>query len=78
MPFSGRDIVKALSKHGFEPFRQTGSHLHLEYNHAVTGERRVVTVPLHDEIDPGTLRGIADQAGARDFRAFKEWIESVL
>jgi predicted RNA binding protein YcfA (HicA-like mRNA interferase family) len=35
---------------------------------------RAVPVPLHDEVAEGTLREIADQAGAKDFREFKAWI----
>jgi hypothetical protein len=34
-----------------------------------------VPVPLHDEVDMGTLRSIAEQAGARDFDEFCAWIE---
>jgi hypothetical protein len=32
-------------------------------------------VPLHDEVDMGTLRSIAEQAGAKDFDEFCAWIE---
>jgi len=38
-------------------------------------DARTVPVPLHDEIDTGTLRSIANQAGARDFEEFCEWID---
>jgi hypothetical protein len=34
-----------------------------------------VTVPAHDSIRIGTLRDIADDAGAEDFDAFCEWID---
>lgn len=78
MPFSGEELVKALSRQGFQPYDQTGSHVHLEYTHPDTGERRVVTVPLHDEVDPNTLRSIAKQAGAKDFKKFKKWIEELI
>jgi hypothetical protein len=37
-----------------------------------------VTVPLHDEIATGTLRGIAEQAGADDFQAFLNAIDDLL
>jgi len=36
---------------------------------------RVVTVPMHGEIPTGTLRSIADQCGATDFRAWCRWID---
>jgi hypothetical protein len=32
-------------------------------------------VPLHDEVDIGTVRRIAEQAGAKDFDEFCAWIE---
>lgn len=48
-----------------------GSHRVFRYEHLETGTVRVVTVPItHDSIKIGTLREIADQAGARDFDAF--------
>jgi predicted RNA binding protein YcfA (HicA-like mRNA interferase family) len=38
-------------------------------------DRRHVTVPLHEERQTGTLRDIADSAGATDFDAFCAWID---
>ena len=38
-------------------------------------DARTVPVPLHDEVDMGTLRSIAEQAGAKDFDEFCAWIE---
>lgn len=38
-------------------------------------EARTVPVPLHDELAEGTLRDIADQAGAKEYQRFKSWIE---
>jgi hypothetical protein len=34
-----------------------------------------VPVPLHDGLSTGTLRDIAEQAGAKDFQRFCEWID---
>jgi hypothetical protein len=34
-----------------------------------------VAVPLHDELRTGTLRNIAESAGANDFDAFYELID---
>lgn len=34
-----------------------------------------VTIPLHDELRTGTLRDIAESAGANDFDAFCEWVD---
>jgi len=63
---------------GFNQDRITGSHAILKYRHPETGEVRTVSVPLHNELKTGTLRGIAEDAGANDFDAFCEWIEDNL
>jgi predicted RNA binding protein YcfA (HicA-like mRNA interferase family) len=57
---SGREVVVALAKLGYEKDRQKGSHIVLRqmaYPH-----RRLV-VPDHKEIAKGTLRAIIKQAG---------------
>ncbi len=57
---SGIELVKALSKIGYEIDHQTGSHMilrHRQYPH------RRLTVPNHKEIAKGTLRAIIRQAG---------------
>ena len=54
---SGRDVVKALRRLGFDFSRQTGSHAILR-----KGPRTVV-VPQHKPIKPGTLKGVIEQAG---------------
>ena len=57
---SGKDVVKALSKIGYEIDHQTGSHIILR--HEKPPHRRI-TVPDHTEIAKGTLRAIIRQAG---------------
>jgi len=76
--FSGREVVKVLvNVGGFEWRRTTGDHAQLYYEHPTNeDDRRRVTVPLHDELRTGTLRTIADDAGATDFDAFCEWIDA--
>ncbi|MFA4876738.1 MAG: type II toxin-antitoxin system HicA family toxin [Methanoregula sp.] len=49
---SGEEMVKYLSKRGFEAKRQTSSHV------VVQKEWRVFSVPLHRELKKGTLIGI--------------------
>lgn len=78
MPFSGEDVIDALTKHRFEIVGRSGSHVKLQFVNKHTDEVRKVTVPLHGELDPGTLRSIAEQAGANDFQKFKRFIEEVL
>jgi len=38
-------------------------------------DARTVPVPLYEELDTGTLRSIAEQAGAKDFDEFRAWID---
>lgn len=74
--FSGQDVVKALTRNRFRIVDRTGSHVKLRYEHPTNDEDiRVVTVPMHDRIDVGTLHSIADQAGATDFDRFCRWID---
>ena len=66
--FSGRDIVKALTKTRFVIVDRTGNHVKLRYEHPTNDDDvRVVSVPQHDRIRIGTLRSIAEQSGAEDF-----------
>jgi predicted RNA binding protein YcfA (HicA-like mRNA interferase family) len=57
---SGREVVKALKKIGYEEDRQRGSHIVLRQT--VHPHRRV-TVPDHKEIAKGTLRAIIREVG---------------
>ncbi len=53
---SGKELVKKLQKLGYAPVYQQGSHLRLEKDTAA-GKHRV-TVPMHKELDRGTLNAI--------------------
>jgi predicted RNA binding protein YcfA (HicA-like mRNA interferase family) len=57
---SGREVVKALRKIGYEQDRQRGSHIILRQT--ALPHRRIV-VPGHDEVAKGTLRAIIRQVG---------------
>ena len=57
---SGREVVAALSKLGYEKDRQKGSHIVLR--NTVHPNRRLV-VPDHNEVAKGTLRAIIKHAG---------------
>ena len=50
---SGTACIAALAKLGYTILRQKGSHVRL-----VCPTRPPVTVPLHHELDRGTLRSI--------------------
>ncbi|MFC6871937.1 type II toxin-antitoxin system HicA family toxin [Halobellus marinus] len=75
--FSGREVVKVLvNAGGFDWRRTTGDHAQLYYEHPTNeDDQRNVTVPLHDELRIGTLREIAEDAGANDFDDFCAWID---
>jgi predicted RNA binding protein YcfA (HicA-like mRNA interferase family) len=55
---SGDECVRALQRIGYEVARQRGSHVRLRCS-----GRPPVTVPLHRELDRGTLRAILRAAG---------------
>jgi predicted RNA binding protein YcfA (HicA-like mRNA interferase family) len=57
---SGRKVVKALTKAGFEVAGRRGSHIKLKKK--VDGKVFVVIVPDHGELAKGTLKAILRQA----------------
>ena len=57
---SGREVVKALKKKGYEQDRQRGSHIILRQTDS---PHRRVTVPDHKEVAKGTLRAIIREVG---------------
>lgn len=62
-PFSGREVVKVMVNSGiFEWERTRGDHAILRWEPPEDhdSEARTVPVPLHDELDEGTLREIDD------------------
>lgn len=54
---SGKEMIKALERDGFQLVRQRGSHVSLN-----KGEFRTV-VPMHSDLSKGTLLGILKQCG---------------
>jgi predicted RNA binding protein YcfA (HicA-like mRNA interferase family) len=54
---SGAKVAKALERLGFIRQRQKGSHLIMRRG------GNVCVVPMHREVDQGTLRGVLRQAG---------------
>lgn len=57
---SGKEVIKALSRLGFIVARQKGSHVILKKK---TNETEIgVVVPIHKEIDKGTLLEIIRQS----------------
>jgi predicted RNA binding protein YcfA (HicA-like mRNA interferase family) len=62
---SGPRIARALERLGFERRRQRGSHLVMRRG------SDVCVVPMHREVDQGTLHGVLRQArvNEEDFRS---------
>jgi len=58
---SGREVISILGSFGFIVVSQKGSHLKL-VRVLASGERQVLTVPNHSELDTGTCRAILRQA----------------
>lgn len=50
---SGKKLIKALGKIGFQIIRQKGSHIRLVRIHR--GQKQLVTVPNHKVVRKGTL-----------------------
>jgi len=57
---SGSDLVKVLSRLGFQHIRTRGSHAILK-RQTVNGSK-TIPVPLHKELAKGTLKSIMNQA----------------
>jgi predicted RNA binding protein YcfA (HicA-like mRNA interferase family) len=60
---SGTNVVEILALFGFIRITQRGSHVKLR-RVLEDGARQTLTVPLHPEIDKGTLEAIYRQASA--------------
>jgi predicted RNA binding protein YcfA (HicA-like mRNA interferase family) len=57
---SGREVVAALTRAGYEKDRQRGSHIVMRQTAA---PHRRITIPDHDEIAKGMMRAIVRQTG---------------
>ena len=58
---SGREVISSLEKFGFAVVSQRGAHVKLRRVGA-EGEKQTLVVPMHDQIDRGTLHAIFRQA----------------
>ena len=58
---SGREVIDILQKFGFTVASHKGSHVKL-VRILPGGERQVLTVPNHAELDTGTCRAVLRQA----------------
>lgn len=53
------DIIRVLKKYGFEKISQKGSHAKFKNN---SNPIKIVIIPMHNEIQKGTLKSILQQA----------------
>jgi predicted RNA binding protein YcfA (HicA-like mRNA interferase family) len=58
---TGEDVIKILSRFGFEIASQRGSHAKLS-RVLSDGTKQSLTIPRHKELDKGTLRAVFRQA----------------
>ncbi len=58
---SSREVLRALGSFGFEVFATRESHAKLR-RELPDGTRQILTVPLHPELAPGTVRAVYRQA----------------
>lgn len=58
--FSGREVISIFSGFGFSVVSQKGSHVKLR--RIAGGQKQSLTIPLHREMDKGTLKAIIRQA----------------
>jgi predicted RNA binding protein YcfA (HicA-like mRNA interferase family) len=61
--WSGEEVIKRLKKLGYEPTRQTGSHVRLTRSTA-EGDQHI-TVPMHRALRIGTLNSILQAVAAQ-------------
>ncbi|MEK6959914.1 MAG: type II toxin-antitoxin system HicA family toxin [Nanoarchaeota archaeon] len=55
---SGSEVIKTLAQLGYTADRQRGSHVRM-----IKEGSESLTIPLHKELDRGTLRAIIRSAG---------------
>ena len=58
---SGQDVVRILDSFGFAVYSQRGSHVKVR-RLLSSGAHQALTVPLHKEMDRGTLMAVYRQA----------------
>lgn len=64
--YSGRQVLRALERLGFEEIHRRGSHVKMKHP-----DGRLLVFPMHDEVDRFTLKGALQDAEV-DLREFIE------
>ncbi len=55
--YSGRQVLRAFEKLGFEEIHRRGSHVKMKHP-----DGRILVFPLHDSVDRFTLKGVLQDA----------------
>ncbi len=71
---SGDDLARALRRLGYEPTRQTGSHLRLTTQRE--GEHHI-TIPRHGPLSVGTLSAVLAEV-SKHYRLSREELSRLL
>lgn len=58
---SGTDVIRIFQDFGFEVVSRKGSHVKLR-RFTSENEKQTIVIPVHDELDKGTLRAIYNQS----------------
>jgi predicted RNA binding protein YcfA (HicA-like mRNA interferase family) len=58
---SGKDVILIMEQQGFAVLQQRGGHVKLR-RVSKAGEKQTLTIPMHGELDKGTLVAIMRQA----------------
>lgn len=69
-----QQFIKALQKFGYQPSRQTGSHIRLTTQH--NGQHHI-TIPNHDPLRIGTLNAILTDIAHHQGISKQELIEKL-
>jgi len=72
---SGKTLIKVLQKLGYEIIRQKGSHVQIRLRSEY--EEHTITIPIHDEIAPGTLNDIIGKVSLRNGMSKQALIEII-
>ena len=65
---SGKEVCKVLSKMGFRPIRQKGSHVFMQHS-----DGRSTVVPMNPQIGRGLLKRILNEIDA-DIDEFRKYL----
>ncbi|HNX79974.1 MAG TPA: type II toxin-antitoxin system HicA family toxin [Prolixibacteraceae bacterium] len=71
---SSHQLIKALWKLGYEPTRQTGSHIRMTVQ---DNGHQHITVPRHDPLRVGTLNAILNEVASQLGISKRELIDKI-